>query len=278
MLVSLLTAVMRPSSPIAVVKVMHPEVTKEHAEERGLVLDLLVQLADGRRVNVEMQCDMRHALPERWLFHWARLFTEGISRGEPHKRLTPVVCIVFLDGRIGPRFHAIHRLLEVHDHTQFSDALEIHTVALPRVAESEGDELLSLWARFLRVSTEAELQSLAAEDPIMTRAKEALERLSSDPEARALYEARLYAEVTRMVEREADEAALRAAQEQMRAAEEQTRAAQEQTRDALRVAIEALCDAFDIEIDPARRARLDGAKAEELTALLARLRTDRAWP
>jgi predicted transposase/invertase (TIGR01784 family) len=281
LLVSLLTAVLRPESPIALVEVMNPDVSKDHAEEKGLVLDLLVRLADGRRVDVEMQCDMSRARPERWLFHWARVFTEGIGRGEPHTKLTPVVCVVFLDGRMGPRFHAIHRVLEVHDHTLFSPSLEIHTVALPRVEEAEGDQLLALWARFLRVGSDAELQSLASEDPIMASAKEALERLSSDPEARALYEARLYAEVTRMVEREYDQEMARLAKEEAHAAQEQAHAAQEQAAAALamaRSAVETVCDAYGIEIDAARRARLDAADAKDLSAILAKLRRDRAWP
>lgn len=48
LLVSLLTAVLRPSSPIAHVQVANPELPKELASDRGVRLDVLVELEDGR--------------------------------------------------------------------------------------------------------------------------------------------------------------------------------------------------------------------------------------
>jgi hypothetical protein len=47
-------------------------------------------------------------------------------------------------------------------------------------------QLYERWARFLTARDDAELDQLASEDPIMTLAKQTLEKLSEDPEVRRL--------------------------------------------------------------------------------------------
>jgi hypothetical protein len=46
----------------------------------------------------------------------------------------------------------------------------------------------------------------------------------------------------------------------------------------LREGIEAMCEAFSIEITPARRAHLSALDATALRALLAEIRGERRWP
>jgi predicted transposase/invertase (TIGR01784 family) len=97
---------------------------------------VLVELEDGTLVNVEMQCDPRGASPKRWLYHWGSIFSDQLERGDEYERLEPVVCIAFLAHRSPEperRFHAVYRVLEVHDGTTLSDALEIHLIELPRL-------------------------------------------------------------------------------------------------------------------------------------------------
>ncbi|HEU4533928.1 MAG TPA: hypothetical protein VFS00_07415 [Polyangiaceae bacterium] len=48
--------------------------------------------------------------------------------------------------------------------------------------------------------------------------------------------------------------------------------------EGLRRAVVALCEAFDIALSPARKARLASMNAEELDALLHALKTQRRWP
>lgn len=202
---SLLEAVLRPSSPIVRLRVLNPELPRDLATDRGVRLDVLVELGDGRNVDVEMECDLRRALGERWLYHWARLFGARIRRGERYDQLAPVVCVVFLAPKAGAsRFHSTYRVEEVHDHTPLCDALELHIVHLPLVehAREEGEGLLlERWARFLRFDDEKALESLAKEDPIMAAAKSALEILSREPSAERIAEMRRDAEIERGLDR-----------------------------------------------------------------------------
>jgi predicted transposase/invertase (TIGR01784 family) len=62
LLTSLITAVLRPSVPIASVTVLNPELPKDLADDKGALLDVLVRLGDGRQVDVEMQSCSRPGL------------------------------------------------------------------------------------------------------------------------------------------------------------------------------------------------------------------------
>jgi predicted transposase/invertase (TIGR01784 family) len=266
LLVSLLESVLQPRVPIEAVTVLNPEIAKENVEDKGVVLDVLVRLADGTRVNIEMQCDRRGAIPERWLYSWARLYSEGIRRGDAYLDLAPVVCIVFLDASTGRRFHSVHRVVEIHDHTLFTDALAIHVVELPRLADpvetpSEEPELVR-WARFLRARSPGELESLATGNPIMAEAKKALERLSSDPDARALAEARLKAQVY---------LTLRDKQSREEGREEGASA-------ELREAIHGLCEVLGLAWTEERRRESTTADVDRLREIAAHLRKHRDWP
>ncbi len=194
LLVSLLTAVLAPSRPIIAVRVLDKELTMDTASDKGVRLDVLVELADGRLIDVEMQCDARGADPKRWIYHWARLFSGRLRRGEPYSSLKPVIAIVFLDVKTdASRFHSVHHVREIHTGKRLSDVFELHLVELPRLAQhvtEQENALLVRWARFLRFGGSRALDSLASEDPIMTDAKEALERLSRDPYAQRLAERR----------------------------------------------------------------------------------------
>ena len=81
LLISLLTAVLRPSSPIVSVEVLNPEMPKELVTDKGAVLDLRVRLADARLVDVEMQSSVHEGLRSRALYYWARMYCSQLGPG-----------------------------------------------------------------------------------------------------------------------------------------------------------------------------------------------------
>lgn len=273
LLISLLTAVLRPTSPIVDVTVLDPELPKDLVLDRGVRLDLLVQLADGRLIDVEMQSDARGNLEERWVYHWARLYSGRLRRGDEWEALDPVVCIVFLDdAEPSGRFHSVYELREAHDHTRLTDALEIHLIELPRLdqapAEGERDDL-QRWARFLRAKSEPELDSLASEVSIMAAAKEALEVLSREPSAQRLAQYREDAAIERRLDRAADRKEGRA---------EGLAEGRAEGLSALRASLLSLCAAFAVPVDEARRAAVAGADVAQLQAWFDHVLSHHAWP
>lgn len=270
LLVSLLTAVLQPSSPISEVVVVDPEIPKDLADDKGVRLDVLVKLQDGTTIDVEMECDVRRARGERWLYHWAKLFVGTLRRGDGYEQTTPVVCIVFLDARTSERtrFHSIYRASELHDQRLLSNALSIHIVELPRIEQARAEhETLDLerWARFLRVTDQGALDSLAAESPTMAEAKTALEFLSREPSAQRIAEMRREAEMFRRMERAED------------LAEGHARGLAEGRAEGLAETIVLLCEVLGIELD-GRRTLIDGWNEEQRRRAVDWLRTHRTWP
>ena len=192
LLVDLLTAVLEPDSPIVGASLLPTEQRGESLDDKTARLDVRVRLADGQQVDVEMQNTPRRARHERALYYWARIYESQLRSGEDYTRLRPCVVIWFLGYRElqGIRFHSIFKVLEVHDHEPYSDALELHTVELPKLPPRGADDpegKLVAWGRFLAARSAAELKELAmAGDPVLQKAWAEVERLNQDPATREL--------------------------------------------------------------------------------------------
>jgi predicted transposase/invertase (TIGR01784 family) len=238
--------------------------------ERGVVLDIAAELADGTLLDIEMQSDKRPAFRERALFYWARLYGAELERGEGYEALRPVISVLFLDYRElrGQRLHSVFHVLEVHDHERFSDALALHVIELPKIpqatAEERADEASLLrWSRFFAAQTDAELEEIAMADPVIAEARNVLQAVSDDPTAREIARLRANAQVVRRLE----EAALR--QEGQR----------EGRAEALRQLDRGALSGAGCALSTTRCARRwPTSDAEALQQLFDALVRDRAWP
>jgi predicted transposase/invertase (TIGR01784 family) len=200
LLISLLTTVLQPAVPITVVELLDPELDLSAIDDKGVVLDLRVSLATGEQVDIEMQSRPHPALAERFLYYWARLYSEQLARGGDYGELHRTIGVLFADFSMSEtaRFHSIFRVYEQLSRALFSEHLELHVIELPhlRFVPSENYEPeLALWGKFLSATSDAELEALAQEHPIMTQAKAALEQLSDDPVARQRAEYRRMSEM-----------------------------------------------------------------------------------
>ncbi len=112
----------------------------------------------------------------------------------------------------------------------------------------------------------------------MARAEEALERLSADPAAQALYEARLKGRMFLQVVREEGREEGRVEGRQEGRAEGRQEGRELARAETLREAIGWLCDSLAIPLDDALRARLTSATVPELEAIAETLRTTKVLP
>ncbi|MBN2197459.1 MAG: Rpn family recombination-promoting nuclease/putative transposase, partial [Polyangiaceae bacterium] len=242
-------------------------------------LDVRVREGSGRQYDVEMQCARPLALAQRALFYWARMYGAELGVGARYAELQPCIGIWFLayPELDTERFHSRYRVLETSDFTVFSGDLELHLVELPKLAGAlaRGDEpRLLAWSTFLAAASDAELERLAMSDPDLREAKEALERVSSDERARVTAQARELALISRQLDLTyARKAGLEEGEERgRREGEERGR------REGQREAVLMLCELLGIPVDERRRSAIDRADDRALAAILATLRTERAWP
>jgi predicted transposase/invertase (TIGR01784 family) len=195
LLLLVLNAVLQPATPIETVTVLSSEPDKATVDEKGVVLDLRVQLASAEQIDIEMQTRSHPALHERILYYWARRYSGQLLRGDDYTALRRSIIILFADFSLsaGGRFHSTFRVQDRHTGEPLTDQLEIHFVELPKLesARDRNDEPnLLLWGKFLSARTDAALEQLAMEHPVLKQAKEALDELSDDPVARVRAEQR----------------------------------------------------------------------------------------
>ena len=190
LLISFLTAVLKPARPIQSVQILNPELPKDTAVNKTIILDVMAKLSDGSKIDVEMQVDDRKNLRKRIPFYLARLHQSQLDPGDPYHKITPTVSIVILAYNETPEenFHTIYELREQNSHLLFSDDLKIHLIELLKVSDflkkhaSAQTQDVIFWTRFFNSKTQSELDNLAMEKPIFEKANQALKAISNDPE------------------------------------------------------------------------------------------------
>jgi predicted transposase/invertase (TIGR01784 family) len=195
LLISLLNAVLQPPVPIEWAEVQHAEPERLAVDGKSIALDVRARLGNGEQIDVEMQTQRHPALRERALYYWARLYVGQLQRGSAYTELRRcvVVWITTFNELPEQRFHSVFSLREAHNSAPLTDHLELHLLELPKLREAldKNDEpSLTAWGRFLSASADDDLETLAMENPVLKQAKDALERLSADPESRVRAEQR----------------------------------------------------------------------------------------
>jgi predicted transposase/invertase (TIGR01784 family) len=204
MRISLLSAVLKPDSPITSAIVKNPHMPKKHIRDKDTILDILIELGDGRRIDLEMQMAWKSYIPERAYFYGGKLITSQLNRGQKYQTLKPVSTI-FLLNSIGfpdaPPDHAhyIFTMKEQSNLTHIAAYFTMHFVEIPKLIRglSPGlpvheDLALVNWCRLLYDPNQPGLDEVFATMPALRKAKKKLEEISADDEKR---------EVARMRER-----------------------------------------------------------------------------
>jgi predicted transposase/invertase (TIGR01784 family) len=198
LLISFLTAVLQPKSPILSATILNPELTKGASNDKSIVLDVAVQLSDKSKVDVEMQVANRKNLRKRIPYYLARLHQNQLEIGDDYVNITPSACIVVLayNETDEENFHTIYELREQSSNTLFSDDLRIHLIELLKVSKYLQDHPVKknqdviYWTRFFNSKSNEELETLAMERPIFEKANQALQFISNDPSAKQMIEDR----------------------------------------------------------------------------------------
>jgi predicted transposase/invertase (TIGR01784 family) len=206
LLVDMIQCILR--RPVHGLAVLDRDLHGEHARDKRVAFDIRVALHDGTRIDLEMQARERPALAARLVFYGARDYASQLRNGDDYRRLTPTIVIAWLVEPLFPRgaFHYHFRLYDPDTRTQLGDPLSVHVLQLsapvpspPRGSTSSPlssahatryDVQAQRWARFLTARSDAALDQLASEDPIMSLAKQTLDALSEDPVVRRLAQER----------------------------------------------------------------------------------------
>lgn len=148
-----------PIKEIRTVRLANTFLWKQYKRQKQGILDVLVELNDTSRVNIELQIELLKFWDKRSLFYMSKLFTEGLLSGQEYDKLKRCICISILgfDRDEDPRYNRVYRL---RDETgqEYTDMFEIHIIELNKPLN--GSDRMDEWIQLFNAETEEELDML----------------------------------------------------------------------------------------------------------------------
>lgn len=190
-LAGFLSAVLEMPIDASDIRVLDPNFRAERDDDKLGVLDVKVETRNGL-IDVEVQVQPHLYLKKRLLYYTSRMFVEQIDKGQNYGKLTRAVSIMIVDFELiktDSAFHHRYRLYDQENRLEYSDALEINVLEIPKVQKDETSPV-SAWLRFFAAKTEDEFMSLAQTSPAMEEAWGVIKELSADERERLLAEDR----------------------------------------------------------------------------------------
>lgn len=160
-----------------------------HREKQGIV-DVLLEMHDKTKVNVELQLEHVHSWIERSLYYITKQYSGYLVTGQKYGKLKKCVSIHLLDFNLtkDEAYHHVYRMRR-EDGREYSDKLEIHVIEMKkRVQETDP---IADWVRFMNVSSKEELDTMQTKNKGVMEAIAELKRFSLTRVAREAYEAHL---------------------------------------------------------------------------------------
>ncbi|MCL1949832.1 MAG: Rpn family recombination-promoting nuclease/putative transposase [Turicibacter sp.] len=176
------------------IRVLNPELTGEQIKEKSVILDILLELRNGTKIQVEIQVAPHRWFEHRLIYQNAKLITEQIERGDDSWFLEKRISLVLMDFQLGTNPEGkFQRKMMWRDEAgiPLTDVSEIHVIELPRIPDSADSEELN-WYKLFKAGNVHELKQIASTSKVMGKAVEHLEHILASDEARKLAEARDY--------------------------------------------------------------------------------------
>ena len=177
------------------VTITNPIVLGDAIDEKTFILDIRALLNDSTILNLEMQVINEHNWADRSLSYLCRDLDQ-LKHGDDYSQIQPVIQISFLNFTLfpdHPEFFATYKLLNVKNHTLYSDKLQLSVVDLTKIqlATSEDKEYhIDYWATLFKCSTWEELTMLAENNEYLREATETVYEISQEEQIRMQCEAR----------------------------------------------------------------------------------------
>lgn len=188
-------AVMRVSpDKIGDTELLPTHLRRDYADDKLGILDVLVLLKDGTRINMEMQVKYFEFWDERALFYLCKTYFEQLRYGDSYEKLHRCIHVSILDFIHFPKDKRCYRRIFLRDGRKgeiYTDKLELQVLELKKLPKRvrTGEEIVN-WMNFFNGKNRKEFERMAEINEYLGEAYEALKRLSADDKKRLEYEAR----------------------------------------------------------------------------------------
>ena len=170
------------------------ELRKESEDEKLGILDVLVELEDGSRMNIEMQVPYFECWTNRILFYVSRVYAGQIQKGQDYDALKKCIHVSILEFIHFPKDQRCYRkiiLCDAETGEPYTDLIELHILELKKLPPEDQNETgIIRWMRFLNGKSRKEFDHMAEKDEYIREACGELKKLSLDEQKRIEYEQR----------------------------------------------------------------------------------------
>ena len=181
-----------PVERIRSTKLLNTYLWKRFWRQKQGIVDVLVELEDCSKVNIELQIKMVKDWDKRELFYLAKLFTGDLLVGEDYSKLKKCICVSILDFNLDerPEYHKVYRLRDEQGY-EFSDMFEIHIIELRK--QLSGDSRVNEWIELINAESKEEMDMMQARtsNPGILAAIKEMKVMGLVKNLRALYEAHM---------------------------------------------------------------------------------------
>ena len=182
---------------IKIKKVIHDARLEQMArEEKYGILDLDVELENGKIINIEMQMKNNNNMEERTTFYAGKKISEQLEIGYNYKQLKKVIIISILNYNFINLPEYVTKTIRVadkHREYEINNNVEYYYIELKKFREQNPDmkEPINQWLAFIDMERGDLLEMAEKENKTIKEANEYYEVLTGDAELKRLAEIRL---------------------------------------------------------------------------------------
>lgn len=179
-----------PPETIRSSRLLNTFLWKRYRNQKLGILDVLIELNDDTKINIEIQVKVSADWDKRQIFYLSKLYTADLHMGNDYTCLRPCIGISILDFNLNgrPEYHSIYRLTDAEGNL-FSNMLEIHTIELKK--KLAGQNRVDDWIRLFNAETEEDLNMIKTKNAGICEAVREVKLMSLGKRLRAHYEAYL---------------------------------------------------------------------------------------
>lgn len=176
-----------PIRDIDTVRLKNTFLWRQHRKQKQGILDVLVQMNDSTKINIELQVKHYANWDKRQLFYLAQIYVEDLRIGDDYSALKRCVAISILDFNLTDQeeYHHVYRLRDAQGR-DFSDMLEVHVLELRKKLKETGD--VEEWIQFFRADSEEDMDMIKTKNPGILEAIREVKTMSLSRRLRMRYE------------------------------------------------------------------------------------------
>lgn len=179
-----------PMEEIRSSRLLNTFLWKRYRSQKQGILDVLIELNNDIKINIEIQVKASADWDKRQLFYLAKIFTAETGMGDDYSRLRRCVAISILDFNLSdsPEYHNVY-LFRDKDGNPYSDMMEIHTLELRKNLMEENR--MNDWIRLFNAESKEDLDMIKTENTGILEAIREVKIMSLSKRLRLHYEAHM---------------------------------------------------------------------------------------